>query len=170
MLGFVVGTDLTYNIVEEVLGGSIDGVLISAAAVSGGRAGSKTPGAVHLFLANNPYATRVKKSNTTPGGPLVIGKYRLKTHESTPNWIRLLPFGETHMHKRDGFAIHGRGKRGSDGCIVPTDFAVVQQLYSLVAARERSGGPAPTLAVVAIGDLDAVERRLKRLEAWSRTA
>ena len=99
-----------------------------------------------------------------------MGKYRLKTHESTPNWIRLLPFTENYMHKRDGFAIHGRGKRGSDGCIVPTDFAVVQQLHSLVAARERSGGAAPTLAVVAIGDLDAVDRRLKRLEAWSRTA
>lgn len=167
MLGFVIGTDLTYNIVEETLGGMIDGVSISATAVSGGRAGSKQTGAVNPFLANNPYATRVKKTATTPGGPLIIGKYQLRTHESRENWIRLVPFDENHMHDRDGFAIHGRGKRGSDGCIVPTDFAVVTQLHSLVKAREQAGKAAPTLAVVAVGDLDAIDRRL---DAWRRTA
>jgi len=67
------------------------------------------------------------------------------------------------MHGRDGFAIHGRGKRGSDGCIVPTDFNVVQLVYSLVKAREQADKPAPTLAVVAIGDLDYIERKLKNI-------
>lgn len=160
-------TDLTYNIVEQLLSGKIDGTWISAHVVSGGRAGSKTAGAVNPLLANNPYATGVKLSRKTPGGPLILGTYRLRTHESRANWIRLLPAAENHMRGRDGFAIHGRGPRGSDGCLVPTDFAVVELLHKLVKQRERSGGPAPTLSVVAIGDLDAIERRMDRL---NRTA
>jgi len=156
-------TDLTYNIVEELLTGKIDGVWISAHVVSGGRAGTKTRGAVNPFLANNPFATGVKLTKKRPGGPLVLGRYRLRTHESRASWIRLLPFAENHMRGRDGFAIHGRGPRGSDGCLVPTDFTVVQLLYLLVKEREAAGAPAPTLAVVAIGDLDTIERRLDQL-------
>jgi hypothetical protein len=30
-------------------------------------------------------------------------------------------FGKKHRHHRDGFLIHGRGPKGSDGCIVPED-------------------------------------------------
>ena len=167
MLQELTGTDLVFNIVEQLLTGSIDRTSISAHVVSGGRAGSKQRGVVNLFLANNPYATGVKKTAKTPGGPIVLGKYRLKTHESRKYWIRLLPLKENMMHGRDGFAIHGRGQRGSDGCIVPTDFAVVKLLHSLVAAREKEGGALPTLGVVAIGDLDHIERRLNDL---SRTA
>jgi hypothetical protein len=167
MLNTTTGTDLTYNIVEELLTGIVDGTAISAHVVSGGRAGSKTAGAVNPFLANNPYATSVKKTVTIPGGPLIMGKYTLKTHESRANWIRLMPFGENAMHGRDGFAIHGRGPRGSDGCIVPTDFAMVQLLHGLVKAREHKGLPGPTLAVIAVGDLDFIEGRLKEM---SRTA
>ena len=167
MLTNLMGTDLVYNIVEQVLVGSLDGTPISAHVVSGGRAGSKTPGAENPFLANNPYATSVKKTARTPGGPLILGVYTLRTHESTPAWIRLVPRPGNSMKGRDGFAIHGRGPRGSDGCIVPTDFAAVKLLYSLVKAREGKGGPAPTLAVVAIGDLDVIEKRLDRL---NRTA
>jgi len=118
---------------------------------------------VNPLLANNPYATGVKKKGTMPGGPTIMGKYQLKTHESKQNWIRLVPFSENLMHGRDGFAIHGRGMRGSDGCIVPTDFNVVQMIYSLVEAREQEKKPAPTLAVVAIGDLDYIERKLKAI-------
>ena len=156
-------TDLTYNIVEQRLTGAIDGTSISAYVVSGGRAGSKTAGAVNPFLANNPYATGVKLSKKTPGGPLVMGRYHLRTHESRPDWIRLVPFAENHMRGRDGFAIHGRGRRGSDGCLVPTDFTMVQLLHKLVKAREARGDPAPTLSVVAIGDLDFIERRLAQM-------
>ncbi len=115
------------------------------------------------MLANNPYLTRLKKTGHNPGGPIVMGKYRLVPHESRPNWIRLVPYSENVMFGRDGFAIHGRGPRGSDGCIVPTDFAIVQQLYKLARARADAGKPAPTLAVVAIGDLDAVDRRLAEI-------
>jgi hypothetical protein len=163
MLGNTLGADLVYNIVEQVLDGIIDGTTISAHVVSGGRAGTRTAGAENPFLANNPYATGVKKNAKTPGGPLILGTYTLKTHESRPSWIRLVPSAGNYMKGRDGFAVHGRGARGSDGCIVPTDFAVVQLLYKLVKAREAKGGPAPTLAVIAVGDLDVIEKRLKRL-------
>jgi hypothetical protein len=157
-------TDLTYNIVEQLLEGEIDGQTVYARAVSGGRAGTKTPGVENVFLANNPYLTRVKKKGANPGGPTIMGKYRLFTHERKSNWIRLVPYDDTTMFGRDGFAIHGRGPRGSDGCIVPTDFAVVQQVYRLVKARERAKRPPPTLTVVAVGDLDVIDRRLKILQ------
>ena len=163
MLKYYTGTDLTYNIVEHSLSGTIDGVTITAYAVSGGRAGSKTKGAVNPFLANNPYLTGVKMKDKIPGGPLIMGKYKLRTHESKANWIRLVPFSENNMKNRDGFAIHGRGKRGSDGCIVPTDFNIVKLLHSLLKAREKAAKPAPTLAVIAVGDLDFIDKKLKTL-------
>ena len=71
------------------------------------------------------------------------------------------------MKNRGGFLIHGRGPRGSDGCIVPADFHVVQLLYKLVKAREVAGEPAPTSAVVAIGDFRSFDIKLDRL---TRTA
>ena len=91
----------------------------------------------------------------------------MMTHENKPNWIRLLPFPENAMEDRDGFAIHGRGTRGSDGCIVPTDFNVVQTLYRLVQAREKGGKPVPTLAVIALGDINFWE---KKMEQYGSTA
>lgn len=163
MILATIDTDLVYNIVEELLLGSIDGKFINARAVSGGRAGSKLRSVVNPMLANNPYATRVKLNATTPGGPLVMGKYNLKTHESKPNWIRLVPFASNEMGNRSGFAIHGRGTRGSDGCIVPADFNAVKLIFSLVKSCESSNKSAPTLAVVAIGDFEHIDARLKKL-------
>jgi len=153
-------TDLLYNIVEQTLVGAIDGVPITAQAGSGGRAGSKTKGAVNMFLANNPYATSVKKTAAHPGGPLPRARYKLTTHESRDLWIRLTPLEEdgAMLGKRDGFAIHGRGSWGSDGCIVPTDFTVVQLIHRLVKARESAGKEAPTLEVVAAGDFAPFDR------------
>jgi len=150
--------DLVYNILEQSLRGSIDGTSINARAVSGGRAGSKLPGVVEYLRANNPYATHVKKTSSVAGGPLPVSTYTLKTHESRPNWIRLLPTDKGAMHGRTGFAIHGRGPHGSDGCIVPGDFHVVQQLFALLRAREKAGKRAPTLSVVAIGDTERFDR------------
>ncbi|MYZ49937.1 DUF2778 domain-containing protein [Propylenella binzhouense] len=152
------GTDLVFNIVEQRLTGRIDEVHIEAQAVSGGRAGSKAKGAVNQVLANNPYLTGVKKSDKTPGGAIPMRSFELRTHENRKNWIRLVPLKGENLGGRDGFAIHGRGQRGSDGCIVPTDFHNVLLIYKLVKAREDANKPAPTLAVVAIGDLTRYER------------
>ncbi len=163
--------DLTYNIVEMTLTGSIDGHRVNATAYSGGRAGSKQANAVHPMLANNPFATgvkKIKKGDKTIGGTIPLGTYALKTQEDKHHkYIRLNPVAGTNLHGRGGFLIHGRGPRGSDGCIVPQNFAVVVSLYGLVEHREKSGRPAPTLEVVAIGDIDVIEQRM---QTWSHTA
>jgi hypothetical protein len=153
-------TDLVYNIIEQTLTGSVDGISISAHAGSGGRAGSKTKGAVNFFIANNPFATGVKKTSKHPGGPLPRARYELRTHEKRPHWVRLTPLAEDGklLGTRDGFAIHGRGAWGSDGCIVPSDFSVVRLLHKLCKAREDAGKSPPTLAVVSYGDLTQFER------------
>jgi hypothetical protein len=145
--------DLTYNIATKHLSGAIDGVSISASAGAGGRAQSKTAGALDRWLANNPFATAVKlpADKSHPGGPLPMGKYRIVLHESRTNWLRLLPLDPTRMLGRDNMAIHGSGPRGSDGCIVPTDFAVVKLLVKLVAERKERNAPDVTLEVVAVG-------------------
>lgn len=145
--------DLTYNIASGLHSGQIDGQLISAYAVSGGRAGSKSKGSLHWWLANNPFATHVKlpADKSHPGGPLPMGRYRVVNHESKPNWLRLHPLDPSMMRGRNGMAIHRTGKRGSDGCIVPTDIADVKRLWQLVSKRQASGGPDVVLQVVAIG-------------------
>lgn len=161
--------DLTYNIVEMNLTGAIDGVSINARAFSGGRAGSKQKGAVHPIKANNPFATGIKldKSTDTSGGPLPMGQYSLRTHESRKNWIRLIPDSGNAMHGRDGFAIHGRGSRGSDGCVVPEDFNCVLQIHSLLKAREKASLSPPTLEVIATGDIDGI---LQNMSRWNSIA
>ena len=158
-------TDLTFNIVEQSLVGVIDGTTINARAVSGGRAGSKLASAVNPLLANNPYLTSVKLSDATSGGTLPLGDYVLKTHESRENWIRVLPAEGSSTGDRSGFAIHGRGRRGSDGCIVPMDFHNVLTIHRLCRAREAAGSAPPTLAVVAIGDVDEPLRRIQQFQA-----
>ena len=149
--------DLTYNIVEGSLTGRLDGLSINARAGSGGRYGSKTKGALNQWLANNPFATHVKKTTKTPGGPLPLGYYKLVLHEKRKNWIRLVPFTENTMFGRDAFAIHGRGPRGSDGCIVPTDFNVVVDMCKALRKRSDAGGKVPVLRVIATGDLSRWE-------------
>lgn len=146
--------DLVFNIAECRLIGKIGEAHISATAVSGGRAGSKTKGVVNYLIANNPFATSVKKQGNRPGGPLPLGKYKLVLHEKKENWIRLVPFAGTNLKGRDGFAIHGRGPWGSDGCIVPSDFHNVQLICKLVKSLKDEGRPPPSLEVIAAGDID----------------
>lgn len=153
--------ELTYNIASGQLSGNIDGERISAYAGSGGRAGTKTNGATNWWLANNPLATRVglPADKSHPGGPLPMGIYRVVLHESRHNWLRLVPADSKMMHGRSGMAIHGRGVRGSDGCIVPSDFSVVKRLCTLVKRRADAGGSNVRLKVLAIGtDLDRQNR------------
>ena len=156
-------TDLTSNICDCKLSGAIDGTQILAHAVSGGRAGSKTDGAVNELIANNPFTYKMKLEHGGVGGVLPITEYVLRTHEDRvkrPNWIRLVPLHPEKMANRNGMAIHGRGPRGSDGCIVPTDFNIVIKIYNLVDSMEKAGKSGPTLAVVAIGDLEYYIERL----------
>ncbi len=159
--------ELTFNIVEGRLNGLIDGVFINSVAHSGGRGGSKTPGVQAYFLDNNPFATGVKLKKgdkASIGGTLPMGSYTLSIHETRPNMIRLTPVS-TGATNRDGLLIHGRGKRGSDGCIVPSDFHVVLKLCELVKARQLHAQPPIVLDVIAVGS--NVDRKLRE---WRSTA
>lgn len=156
-------TDFTYNISDGILKGSLDEAWFNDRAGSGGRSGSKIPGAVNILLANNPYATGIHGPGHAKG-PLPQGTYQMVLHESRKHWIRLLPDKHNIMHGRDGFAIHGRGETGSHGCIVPADFSVVLKLCHLLEKRGELHRPAPKLAVIAVGaDLDAKLRVAQRL-------
>lgn len=145
---------LTYNIVEENLSGTIGAVSIDCAAGSGGRAGSTTNGAGNWFLQNNPLATNVHRAGTHLFGPLPQGEYYMHPHESKIHMVRLDPFPTNHMYGRSGFLIHGRGPIGSHGCIVIYRAADLIKVCDAVRTYIDTMGGQPVLEVVAIGDVD----------------
>ena len=165
--------DLIFNITEGLLTGSLDGEYFDSQACSGGRGGSKEKNAEAYFLKNNPFSTAIKgpddlkkhPKDKRVGGTLPLGLYSLHTH-SKKDHIRVDPLPGTNMQGRNAILIHGRGKRGSDGCIVPADFHVVQRLYAVLLKREKkSATDAPVLEVVAIGaDVD------RKLREWRTMA
>lgn len=116
---------LTYYIFEGVLAGMIDNEEIHVLAWSGGAGGSRklTP----TDDTNNPYSYAVKeiddKKNPRRGGPIPPGPYQIyppyKDHKLGLS-ARLRPLF-TPPNNRGGFAIHGQGPKGSDGCIVLPD-------------------------------------------------
>jgi len=136
---------LLYLIADQLLAGEVEGARFQMRAVSGGRAGTKIEGAENTGLANNPYLSWVKKGPNPIGGPLPCGSYTLRLRASRANWIDLVPENPHLMWSRDGFAIHGRGPRGSDGCIVPM---APGELVRLVAAVSKAKSPV-TLTVIA---------------------
>ncbi|MBP7167199.1 MAG: hypothetical protein KBB64_06040 [Bacteroidia bacterium] len=158
-------TDLTYNIATLRLYGVIDGKTIDVLAHSGGRGGTKTPGAKNFIIANNPFLTHhglneKLKNKGAVGGPLPMGTYTMTLHREK-NKIRLNPTANVNMHGRSGgFLIHGRGPRGSDGCIVPEDFEIVKMIYNEVEKRIKDGISPMTIRILAIGDIDYYQRLL----------
>jgi hypothetical protein len=131
---------LTYYLFEGVLVGTANGTSFHISAGSGGRSGSKQATAVDGSVANNPYQTPRQYPTHPSGGPLPAGRYRI--HKPVPNykgkgrWATLtLEAGQSYG--RGGFAIHGRGPRGSDGCIVPVNGA---EFHRLMDALEADGG------------------------------
>jgi hypothetical protein len=145
---------LTYNIVDQHLRGNFGGTSISCEAGSGGRAGTKTKNATNWRLQNNALATHVH-DGAHDYGPLPQGKYHMRPHESDEHMVRLDPFPSNIMRGRKGFLIHGRGKIGSHGCIVPYDFANVLKICRAVQSYQHSHKKNPVLQVIAVGtDVD----------------
>lgn len=144
---------LTYNIAEERLSGNIGGVAIDCAAGSGGRAGTKTKNAENWYLKNNVFATPVHHG-AHAYGPLPLGYYYMRPHETDAHMVRLVPFPSNIMFGRSGFLIHGRGKIGSHGCIVPYDYINVTKLCKAVEHYIRIYKTNPVLHVIAVGDID----------------
>jgi hypothetical protein len=119
-------TELTYYIYEGILTGFVGGVFIHVLALSGGGGGSTKTAST--FVSNNPYATSVKTTGKGAahehGGPIPLGDYKIHVPAQHPHLGRscfLEPTRNTWLHGRRGFFIHGRGKHGSDGCIVPLE-------------------------------------------------
>ena len=135
-------TELTYYIFEGLLVGFAGGGFIHIFAGSGGGAGSK----VHhtSWTANNPYATGVKTTGKAAakshqhGGPLPLGNYTIHPsaqHSRLGRSCFLEPDSHNYMHARSAFFIHGQGRHGSDGCIVP-----FEKLGFLLDQIDKDGG------------------------------
>ena len=113
----------TYSITARRLAGQANGIHFVITAVSGDGAGSKTN--AWGPAANDPSQTCLKEidgPSHVHGGPLPTGTYRIGRAHLKPKkglWADLVPMNASHMCNRAGFAIHGRGPHGSDGCIVP---------------------------------------------------
>ncbi len=120
--------EFTYYIFEGVLIGTANGKSFHISAASGGGGGTKDKKLVLADSTNNPYSVGVKEQDTkvshVRGGPIPPGKYSIGTpavHKPLGLSAQLLPTGGQPMYGRSGFYIHGRGPKGSDGCIVPLD-------------------------------------------------
>jgi len=138
-----VADHLTYFIADRLLVGDINGIHFQEAAVSGGRAGrkdsrtQKTLPPVDSSLANNVWRTDKAGIVDTEvlGGPIPCGQYTVAASADKSLWLDLasdgfIPIIDSGL--RGGFAIHGRGKWGSYGCIVVLDGAKLQLLYNAV--------------------------------------
>lgn len=117
-------TGLTYYLFEGILTGFAAEQLIHVSALSGGGGGSTK--AQPTSNTNNPYATGVKTTGQGKrhehGGPIPVGTYKIHAPAQHPHLGRscfLEPTEHVRLHGRGGFFIHGTGKHGSDGCIVP---------------------------------------------------
>jgi len=128
--------NLLYFIIDALLVGTVDGIHFQMKAVSGGRAGSKTPGVVNTHVANNPWFVGRGYPKNVEGGPIPCGEYDVRLHESKQNQLRLTPNASNAMANRSGFLIHGRGVEGSQGCIVPLVFTeLVRLCHAVRSAR-----------------------------------
>ena len=138
---------LTYDITNERLIGQIGNEKISIWAKSGGGRASKVhaagqPGQEGLGSWN----TQRKEAGSTRGGPLPPGFYTVQPPANHPVLGRAAYLEQTitslmyanpsaalgvSVTERGGFYIHGRGPKGSDGCIVPMeDFGHLMDLLT----------------------------------------
>ena len=138
---------MMYFIADQLLVGDVNGVHFQEAAVSGGRAGrkdfrtQKTLPPVDSNLANNVWRTDKAGIADTKvlGGPIPCGQYTVTASTEKSFWLNLAPDGFIPIiddGTRGGFAIHGRGKWGSYGCIVVLNGAKLQMLYNAVRSSK----------------------------------
>ena len=134
---------LLYDAPSRWLSGKIGERTFGMRAESGGGRASTTASAwqtgLKSYLATTPeikdrHGTRIQRGGTLPPGTYTC-KY-LKTHSTFHECVRLVrdasslhciasPFASHPIphHRGNDFFIHGRGKLGSDGCIVPMTHA-----------------------------------------------
>ena len=136
------GASLSYFIWERLLAGVIGGQQIHIPALSGGGGGSNRRPSNDD--ANNPYSVGVQTDGAPDafdhrhGGPIPLGKYIIKPPARHPRLgpsARLEPTAQP-MLGRSGFLIHGRGRHGSDGCIVPINQDHLKPLLEALTASK----------------------------------
>lgn len=120
---------LVYLIASERLYGRVDGQLFDFRAYSGGGRGSVGNRRAEQSAAS--FDPRTKASGHEfgeRGGPIPPGKYLAHPSEANPtlgrasklhSWTAHLAYPTRGYDFPGGFYIHGRGRYGSDGCIVP---------------------------------------------------
>ena len=131
---------LSYFIFEGVLVGVFGSDQVYFTAWSGGAGGSRR--LKPTDDANNPYSYGVKEVadplHPTRGGPIPPGPYHILPPGKDPHLghcSKLVPLF-TPLNHRGGFAIHGQGPKGSDGCIVVPD----KSFRPLMDKLRQSGG------------------------------
>jgi|SRR5579862_913169 len=120
---------LTYSIAREWLEGQIGTTHFSFHAWSGGGRGQKGSHAEHT---SQSYDVFRKERVGVRGGPLPPGLYICRYVAHHPTFHECIFLEQTltallevdasahiRFYDRGGFYIHGRGPKGSDGCIVP---------------------------------------------------
>jgi hypothetical protein len=141
---------LLYDIANERLMGTIGNERISLWARAGGGRASTTHSegqAGQLGLA--AWDTQRQLAGNKRGGPLPIGVYVIHKpahhphlglaaylEQTVTSLLYEMPSSPTGISvtKRGGFYIHGRGPKGSDGCIVPMEsFSHLMQLLTTCA-------------------------------------
>ena len=138
---------LEYYIIEQTLRGTVGGKPIHFFALSGG-GGGRRGAPFPTDIVNNPYfegqqLKDLKGGMHVYGGPIPPGWY-LILHSNPRDTakhgpcVRLNPMKGTRVMGRGGFLIHGRGRLGSEGCIVP--MIDREELKRFVSALDRDGG------------------------------
>jgi hypothetical protein len=163
--------DFVYYVWSEILLGSIDGQSFCMKAVSGGGRG-RTQGKAEASLASySPHKTTIKAQGKR-GGSLPPGLWRVERPSEYKGKMgkpvaKLTPISDqvsaypSREYKKAPFLIHGRGKEGSDGCIV------IEKVHRkrLLDAIEKKGG-ATLLVSLNLLDQNILERT-QRLQAFA---
>lgn len=122
-------SDLTYSVARELLWGKVGAKEFSIPASSGGGRGATTAGLPETtFASYSPYR-RMNASKGVRGGAIPPGQWNILPPviggDSKGPWVsRLVPDETTRKdnphrdYDVEPFKIHGRGPKGSDGCLV----------------------------------------------------
>ena len=113
---------LVYLIADERLYGKVHGRPVDLKAASGGARGSENSRRVETDAGSFDYRKEwVSDARGERGGPLPPGRYVVHCtarhpHVGISNWLEPIT---ARYKNRNGFFLHHRGPKGSDGCIVP---------------------------------------------------
>jgi len=129
---------LIYDIQSELLHGEVGGQNFRMHAVSGGGRGSKIQPEGDGLLRRWSFGTKENEKSSIRGGILPPGPYVCRYRANHPIFHECIFLEQTvasllvadpssptgvRLHNREGFYIHARGPKGSDGCIVVFDEA-----------------------------------------------